>query len=313
MKKVDIALIGYGYWGQRLYRYLKSNENFFVKYVFGRSLKEDKEFTSDINKIWQDKDIRAVVIATPIDTHYSVIKEALLCNKNVLCEKPLALRTEEILELKTISEQKNLLLLTEFTYTFSKSLEKAKRIIDDGLIGEIESVQLSLKYAGRFLKYDVYWLLASHLLSILDMFIPLEKLNFNKVDFIKHNGRAETGLLLFKSEKVSGEMTVSLNYPDRAAKVTIYGEKGTLIYTALSQPSLSISWYNRTEGILSDELVTKKEFYFFDEGNNLKYAVEYFHKALEGSANSNIDTAIKVTKILEMLEGRNAQVTDKGS
>lgn len=312
MKKIDVALIGYGYWGQRLYRYLKSNENFFVKYVFGRSLKEDKEFTSDINKIWEDKDIQAVVIATPIDTHYSVIKQALLYNKNVLCEKPLAQKTKEILELKAISEQKNLLLLTEFTYTFSKSLEKAEGIIDKGLIGEIKSMELSLKYAGRFLRYDVYWLLASHLLSILDIFIPLEKLSFNKVDFIKHNGRAETGLLLFKSEKVAGGMTVSLNYPDREAKVIIYGEKGTLIYTTLSQPSLSISWYKKTEGVLSNELVTKNEFFFFDEGNNLKYAVEYFHKALEGSANSNIDRAVKVTKILEMLEGRNVQVTDKG-
>jgi len=303
MRKINTALIGYGYWGKRLYRYLKSSENFSVKYVFGRSLEQDKEFTSDINKIWQDKDIQAVIIATPIDTHYSVVKEALLYNKNVLCEKPLAQKAEEILELKAISEQRNLLLLTEFTYTFSKSLEKAKKIIDDGLIGEIESMELSLKYVGRFLKYDVYWLLASHLLSILDIFIPLEKLSFNKIDFIKHNERVETGLLLFQSKKASGKMTISLNYPDREAKVIIYGQKGTLVYTTLSQPSLRISWYKKTEGVLSNELVTKDEFHFFGEGNNLKYAVEYLHKALEGSAKSNIDSAVKVTKILETLEG----------
>ena len=193
MKKIKIAQIGYGYWGQRLYRYFKANKNFFLKYVCALSLKENKEFTSDINKIWEDKDIQAVVVATPIDTHYLLVKKALLCNKSVLCEKPLALKTKEVLELKRIAEQRNLLLLTEFTYTFSKLLKKAKQIIDDGLIGKIESMELSLKYAGRFLKYDVYWLLASHLLSILDIFIPLEKLKFKKVDFIKHKNRTETG------------------------------------------------------------------------------------------------------------------------
>ena len=299
MKKINIAQIGYGYWGQRLYRYLKSNKGFCLKYVCALSLKEDKEFTSDINKIWEDNDIQAVVIATPIDTHYSLVKKALLCNKNVLCEKPLVLKTKEALELKRIAEQRKLLLLTEFTYTFSKSLEKAKKIINDGLIGKIESMELSLKYAGRFLKYDVYWLLASHLLSILDIFIPLKKLRFSKIDFIKHKGRTETGLILFKNKKVSGKMTVSLNYPEKEMKVIIYGEKGTLIYSSMSDPSLKFSCYKKTEGVLGDKLIAKEKAYSIDEKNNLKLAVEYFYKALRKQVKGNIDRAILVTKILE--------------
>ena len=141
--KIEIALIGYGYWGKRLYRYLKINKNFLVKYVYASSLKNKKEFINDINKIWNDERIKAVVIATPIDTHYSLVKKALLHNKNVLCEKPLALKTKEVLELKRIAKQKKLLLLTEFTYTFSRSIKKAEKIIEDGLIGKIESMELA--------------------------------------------------------------------------------------------------------------------------------------------------------------------------
>ncbi len=301
MKKVNAALIGYGYWGKRFYRYLKSNKNFSFKYVYGRSLQDNKEFTNDLNKIWNDKSIQAVVIATPIDTHYSIVKKALLCNKNVLCEKPLALKTKEVLELKRISERKNLLLLTEFTYTFSKSVEKAKKLIGDGLIGKIEAMELSLKYAGRFLKYDVYWLLASHLLSILDIFIGLEKLRFNKVDLIRHKGRVETGLILFKNKEVSGKMTVSLNYPDKEMKVIIYGEKGTLVYTTLSQPSLKISWYKKTEGVLGDELVVKTKSWFLDEKNNLDLAINNFSDAMNGRRAGNLEMSIMVTKILDRL------------
>ena len=301
--KIEIALIGYGYWGKRLYRYLKNHKNFFVKYVYAVSLNKKREFINDINKIWNDERIKAVVIATPIDTHYSIVKKALLCNKNVLCEKPLALKTKEILELKKIAERKKLLLLTEFTYTFSRSIKKAEKIIEDGLIGKVESIELSLKYAGRFLKYDVYWLLASHLLSILDIFVSLKKLQFRKINLIKHENRTETGVVLFKNKNISGKMTVSLNYPDKEMKVIIYGAKGTLVYTTLSQPSLRFLCYKKTEGVLGRKLITKRKSYSLDERNNLRYAVDYFYKALSGFEKSNINRAFWVTKTLEGLEG----------
>ena len=104
MKKINIALIGYGYWGKRLCRYLKEEKGFNLKYVC----------TRNNDKIWADESIEAVVIATPIDTHYKIAKMALLMNKHVLCEKPLSLKVEEVLELKKIAEQKNLLLLVPY-------------------------------------------------------------------------------------------------------------------------------------------------------------------------------------------------------
>jgi len=301
MKKISIAQIGYGYWGQRLYRYFKNDGNFFLKYVYAPSLKKHKGFTNDIDKIWNDKDIKAVVIATPIDTHYSLVKEALLYNKNVLCEKPLALKTKEVLELKKIAERKNLVLLTEFTYTFSKSLKKAKNIIEKGAIGKIESIEMSLKYAGRFLKYDVYWLLASHLLSILDIFVPLEKLKFQKVDLIKHIGRVETGTILFNNKKIAGKLTVSLNYPEKEMRIIIYGAKGTLTYSSMLEPSLRVICYKKTEGVLGDKLIIKDKSYLIDEKNNLKYAVDYFYRVLQNQTEDNIDRAVLVTEILEKL------------
>lgn len=304
MKKISIAQIGYGYWGRRLYRYFKNDNRFFLKYVYSRSFKEENEFINDLDKIWDDKNICAVAIATPINTHYSLVKKALLCNKNVLCEKPLALKTKEVLELKKVAEKKNLVLLTEFTYTFSKSLEKAKKIIKKGTIGGIESIELSLKYAGRFLEYNVYWLLASHLLSILDIFIPLEKLKFKKIDFIKHNNRAETGMILFNNKNLTGKLTVSLNYPEKEMKAIIYGSKGTLVYSSMISPSLRVICYKKTEGVLGDKLILKDKSYLIDEKNNLKHAVDYFYKLLNKQGKTNIRRAVLITKILEGLNKR---------
>ncbi|GAH64677.1 unnamed protein product [marine sediment metagenome] len=93
---IKVALIGYGYWGKKLYYYIKNNSHFNLKYVYALTKKNCKEFTGDINKIWNDERVKAVVIATPIDTHYCMVKEALLNGKNVLSEKPLALKTKNV-------------------------------------------------------------------------------------------------------------------------------------------------------------------------------------------------------------------------
>jgi predicted dehydrogenase len=299
MKKINIAQIGYGYWGKKLYRYLSADKKLFLKYVCDFSLQNNGKFINNLNIILEDKNIKAVVIATPIDTHYELVKKVLLSGKSVLSEKPLVLKLKEALELEKIADKKKLLLLTEFTYTFSKAVEKAKKIIDSGAIGKIESMELSLKYAGRFLKQNVYWLLAPHLLSILDVFVPLESLNFKKIDFIKHENRTETGLILFRNKEVSGKITVSLNSPDKEMRVIIYGQKGTLVYSSMAEPALKFTCYKKTESVPGDKLITKEKSFFINEKNNLKLAVDYFYKALNKQVKSNIDRAILITKILE--------------
>lgn len=292
---INVALIGYGYWGSKLYRYLKENKNFNLKYVYALSKKDCKEFAKDITNIWEDKKVTAVVVATPIDTHYLVVKEALLHHKNVLSEKPLALKTRECLHLKRLSERLNLLLLTEYTWTFSKSLQKAQQTD----IGAIKAIEMDIKHLGRFLKWDVYWLLASHMLSILDMFVPLKTLKFEKIDFLKDRGLAETGMILFKNESVKGRINISTNYTEKETKVVIYGTKGTIIYDPLAKKSLRIGWYRKEAGLLANDLLTKTKIYSYDEMNNLRYAVEYFYQALRGKAKTNINRAIEITRILE--------------
>lgn len=292
---VDVALIGYGYWGSKLYRYLKESKHFNLKYVYALSRKDCPEFTNNINDVWQDKKATAVVVATPIDTHYAVVRKALIHHKNVLSEKPLALKTKECLALKRLSEKKKLLLLTEYTWTFSKALQKAQKTD----IGTIKAIEMDIKHLGRFLKWDVYWLLASHLLSILDMFVPLKTLEFKKTDFLKDRGLTETGMILFGNKEIKGRINISVNYIEKQTKVVIYGTKGTIIYEPLSKESLRIGWYKKTESLLAKDLLTKKKVYFYDETNNLKYAAEFFYQVLKGEAKTNIDRAIEITRIIE--------------
>ena len=292
----NIALIGYGYWGKRLLRYLE--EQFNVVSVFGRSLEKEGIFTNRISDVFVDK-VDAVVIATPINTHYEIVEQALKAGKHVLCEKPLSQHSVEVEKLMKLVEKEKLILMTEFTYTFSKGLLYAKNIIDNGSIGKLLAMELSLRYVGRFLKFDVYWLLASHLLSILDMFVPLDKLTFKKIEIIQ----GETGIICFDGQ-IKGQIFVSINYPHRDSRVVFYGDKGTLKYDTLDKMTNSLIKYRKKEGVLADELIVDRDGFQYDESNNLKHAVCYFANVIKvgNIKNSNLNRAFQVTRILEMLE-----------
>ena len=294
---INVALIGCGYWGSKLKRYIEENQGFNLQYVCNSK--------SDLNEVWDDKQVTAIVVATRNDTHYSIVKSALLHGKNVLSEKPLALKTEECEELKQIALNNNQLLLVEYTWTFSKGLKKAQSMVREGEIGKILGVEMAVRHLGRFKGGSVYWLLGSHMLSVLDMFIPIKDLSFEKTDLVNYEGEVETGVISFnKKGDVPGQIVVSLNYPGKETRIIIYGERGTIIYNPVSQPSLQVEKYERLRWTVASELPREHADFRIDEANNLRYAIEHFHKALVGKAESNVDRAVAITRILETLEGR---------
>lgn len=291
---IDCALIGCGYWGFKLKRYIEGDPNFNLKYICNSK--------SDLNEVWNDKQITAVVVATPNETHYPLVKSALLNNKNVLSEKPLALKTEECEELKQIALDRNLLLLVEYTYTFSKALKKAQSMVEKGDIGNLLGIEMSVRHLGRFKGGSVYWLLASHMLSVLDMFIPIKDIHFEKTDLVVHDGQVETGAITFNTGVVSGQIIVSLNYPGKETRIILYGEKGTITYNPEIQLSLQIETYERLKWTVASKLPRERIYFSIDEANNLCYAIEYFFEALVGRAAGNVDRAVAITRILNMLE-----------
>ena len=293
-----IALIGYGYWGKRFLRYLE--EQFNVAYICHRNTDEFGRFTSNIEKVL-NSNVEAVVIATPIDTHYEIVKSALQWGKHVLCEKPLAQSFREVSEIAEIASKNKLHVVTEFTYTFSSGIQQAKRLIEEGTIGDLLSMELSLRYLGRFLKFNVYWLLASHLLAVRDMFLPLLENNFSVVEQIND----ETGIIEIAG-KVPGYISVSLNYPQRETRIVWYGSEGTIVYDGINQPTLSVAVYKKKHGVLANKMLDPVQYFHHDEQNNLRNAALFFAGVLDGTNDSkyNLQVALAVTKILEFNNSR---------
>jgi len=289
----NVALIGTGYWGSKLRRYIKGNDRFNLKHICNSK--------SDLNEVWQDSSTRATVIAVRNEQRYHIVEQALSYNKNVLCEKPLALTSTEADILRGTATTRNLSLVTDYIWTFSEGLDKARNIVNGGTLGKLLGISMTFKHLGRFRGGSCYWLLGSHGLSILDTFVPLADLQFLKHDIITHDGNIESGFIYFTGD-VPGQIELSLNYPDKTTEVTLYCSTGTIMFTPLKYPSLAVEHYERLEWTLGSRLPRSRECYETDERNNLRHAVTYFADVLDGKEQDNLDRAVDITKILEKLQ-----------
>lgn len=116
MKKVGI--IGYGYWGKILEKNLQNiSEIVFIS-------KKEEEYTPQL------KNIDWVFIATPDQTHYSVVKKCLNYNVNVFCEKPLTLTYKESKNLYKLSEEKKLKLYCDDVFNYRKENIKLQNYLN---------------------------------------------------------------------------------------------------------------------------------------------------------------------------------------
>ena len=285
---MKIALIGKGYWGSKLERYLSQ--------VFEVALWADSK--TDLSEMWADQTIEGVVIATPMETHYRLAKQTLLEGKHVFIEKPVTLIANEAEELKMLAAMKGKKIGVDYTQTFSLSVLKACMMVKQ--IGEIQYIEMATKSLGRFMRQDVFWLLASHHLAVLDMFVDLEKLTFSRHERMYHERFCTTGTLEFEGPYLpSGRIDVSLNCPGKEMFFILYGEKGTLKYDVMVPNTLVVTIYNRKLKVLPDKLTEKVWRFSYDEKNNLRFSAGYFRELIGGRAESNLDMAIRVTRILD--------------
>lgn len=294
---MKVGLIGYGYWGKIISKYIKDHSQFELIKIYSPSLKDNGKYTNNLAKILSNNSIDAVFIASPLKTHYEIVRTALQHGKHVMCEKPLTLSYEEGLELKRISETKGVLLETDYTYMYSKSVEKMKQIFDR--MEDIQYISLSIKQLGKFYEEDVFSILGSHMLSIVDYLLSLDNMDFTFNDLIiDDNNVVTTGEIYFCKNNIKGTIFVSLNSPYKERKITIYNKNSVISFDSLADNTLEYKKYS----IVNNQCeIYHSEQYNYDESNNLKFMVDAFYNRIVNieRSKSNIETSLRITNILE--------------
>jgi predicted dehydrogenase len=176
-KRVCAAVVGLGYWGPNLVRVLFELSQVELTAVCDKSPEALEgvtrrypglKTTTDYAHLLHDPLIDAIVIATPVSTHYELARAALTAGKHVFVEKPLARSAQQAVELAELSIELGLTLMPGHTFLYSPAVGAVRELIASGDLGEIYFVSMSRVNLGLHQPdVSVVWDLGPHDLSIL--------------------------------------------------------------------------------------------------------------------------------------------------
>jgi len=183
---VKVGVIGCGYWGPNLLRNLAEHEGLELGWIcdldkdrlaaMGRRYPAARQ-TADCQALFSDPSLDAVVIATPVWTHYPFAKAALEAGKHVLVEKPLTASVAEAEELVELAERNGLTLMVDHTFIYTGAVRKIKELVTSGELGDLLYFDATRINLGLFQNdINVVWDLAPHDFSIMDFVLARQPL-----------------------------------------------------------------------------------------------------------------------------------------
>lgn len=254
--KLNIAVVGCGYWGPNLARNFDALPDCNMRLVCDtdeerlahmKQTYRDVETTTSFEDVVTRADIDAVVIATPIHTHYPLAKRSLLAGKHTFVEKPLASSVAQCEELIEISDSMGLTHMVGHTFLYTPAVRYLKEMIDGGELGDVYYISSARLNLGLFQKdFNVVWDLAPHDLSIILYLIKDHPLTVN----CQGKAHVTPGL-----EDVSN---MSINFtngsfatiqsswldPNKVRRMTIVGSKCMVVYDDI-EPNEKVKIYDK--------------------------------------------------------------------
>ncbi len=321
MKNINVGVVGYGYWGPNIVRNFFSADGCTVKMVAdGRPERLSVlaktfptiEGVANGDDIINDNDIDALVIATPVYTHFNLAKKALMKGKHVLIEKPMTSTVAESEELINLAAQKGLTIMVDHTFLYTGAVLKIKELIDNGTIGKPQYFDSSRINLGLIQSdINVVWDLAPHDISILTYLINEKPVSVNATGISHTNNGIENIAYItlnYKNDFIA-HFNCSWSSPVKVRQTLIGGDKRMIVYNDL-EPAEKIRVYDSGFEVKNNE-------------DRFKIMVEYrtgdihipqvsLHEALKEMAKdfinsiqhkilprSSADLGLQVVKILE--------------
>ncbi len=245
MMDKNIGIIGLGYWGKNLVRNFAQigvlyglcdiNEaqlkNFSDQYDVSLA-------TTNSSDLINDKSVKAVVIATPAVTHYTLVKEALEAGKDVFVEKPLALHVDEATELKQLADQKQCVLMVDHILLYHPALKKLKELIEDGALGDLRYIYSNRLNIGLLRREEnILWSFAPHDISLilhLTAQRPLSVEAFGEA-YLQPAVFDTTLMNLTFDHKLKAHIYVSWLHPFKEQKLVVIGSKNMAVFNDMEK------------------------------------------------------------------------------
>ena len=171
---VDVAVIGCGYWGKNLVR--NFNQLGALSLVVdatdagrgkARELAPNVPVAEDIQAALES-DVQGVVIATPAETHYTIVKQALLAGKDVFVEKPMALSYEHGRELVLLARARERILMVGHVLEYHPAIVKLFTMVEQNELGEVRYIYSNRLSLGKIRREEnILWSFAPHDIAVI--------------------------------------------------------------------------------------------------------------------------------------------------
>ncbi len=252
LDSVAIGVVGYGYWGPNLVRNLNDLPGADLRWLCdARQAAQERaatrypglRATAELDDLLGDAALDAIVVATPVSTHYDIVKAGLLAGKHVFVEKPLAASTSQALELGRLADDSGLVLMPGHTFLYSPPVNMIRDLIDAGEIGEIYSISTSRVNLGLHQPdASVVWDLGPHDFSILRYWlgeVPNHVAALSRGCILP--GTADVAFInLEHSSGTIAHVELSWLAPSKLRRTTIIGSKKMILYDDTSTEPVRI-------------------------------------------------------------------------
>lgn len=250
---LKVGVIGSGYWGPKLVRNFND--------IPGASLAMVADLRADrlleINQLYPevittrnyedllDSDLDAVVIATPVNTHYSLTREALLAGKHVFVEKPITSNAAQADELVALAAERGLTLMVGHTFVYNPAVQAVKDIIQSNQLGKIYYINSTRVNLGLLQPdINVMWDLGPHDISILQYILGANPCRVSARGACFVNTPRELQevvyMVLFFDDGVMANLRLSWLDPVKQRKLTVVGRDKMLVYDDIAEEKVVI-------------------------------------------------------------------------
>ena len=308
VKKINLAVVGSGYWGSKLTsEYIQiheENPDFNFMGVIDNDKKkldsikdkyqlDSSMLFSNVSQCLADPTINAIHIATPMETHYDLACEAISERKHILLEKPMAMNARDAFKIARLAEKNGNVVLVGHIFRFNAALVRAKELLDRNAIGTVKSLTFSwLDFLNPIPERDIIFDLVPHPVDILNYLID----DWPSSVFALTNRKNEDSafVLLEMPDHKPVQISVSWFHSGPQERIVIIaGSDGRMTIDTISQ---QVSIYMRTG----------KENIPVTKNNTMRSMMDHFINCVDGSSTPNNSSLVGAMTVNVISAARNS-------
>ena len=242
MACLKVGVVGCGYWGPNLVRAFTEIPQASVHAVADRDRSRIEHiqvrypyiehFALDYRSLF-DLSLDAVVVSTPLGTHFEIVRACLERGLHVFVEKPLATNSEDARLLVELAQAKDCILMVGHISTYNPAVRELKQMIDSGTLGEIRYIDAVRVGLGSFHSaLNVIWDLAPHDVSTLLHVLgePPLSVSTRGIACVQESIEDVAYMTLMFPSGILAHSRMSWLDPRKTRRVTVVGTKKMVVY-----------------------------------------------------------------------------------